>query len=376
VSNKRDYYAVLGVGRNASEQEIKTAYRKLAMQFHPDRNPENPEAASEKFKEITEAYSVLIDSQKRAAYDRFGHAGVSGVGGFTPDFSSTIFTDFEDIFGDLFGFGDIFGRTRGGARTRAARGADLRYDLEISFEEAAFGLDTKIKIPRWDLCSECGGRGARKGSEPETCSACGGRGKIRHQQGFFTLTRPCPQCNGMGKVIREPCRECKGEGRTRHEKVLNIKIPAGVEDGMRLLVNGEGDAGYHGGGPGDLYVVLRVHEHHFFERRGHDLYCTIPISIPQATLGTEIKVPTLRGFERVRIPEGTQTGSVFRVRGKGIPILEGRGQGDLYVSVSVVTPTRLSREQRRLMEQLLGSLQVENKPVQRRVGEKVKDIFG
>ncbi len=376
MAQKRDYYAVLGLGRNAGEQEIKSAYRKLAMQFHPDRNPDNPEAASEKFKEITEAYSVLIDSQKRAAYDRFGHAGVSGAGGFTPDFSSTIFADFEDIFGDLFGIGDIFGRTRGRGRTRAAQGADLRYDLEISFEEAASGLDTKIKIPRWELCGECGGRGARKGSEPETCPACGGRGQIRHQQGFFTLQRTCPQCHGMGQVIREACPKCNGEGRSRVEKVLSIKIPAGVEDGMRLLVNGEGDAGHHGGGPGDLYVVLRVREHPFFERRGNDLYCTIPISIPQAVLGTEIRVPTLRGFERLRIPEGTQTGSVFRIRGKGLPILEGRGQGDLYVSVTVVIPTRLSREQRHLMESLLGSLQVENTPVQRRVRDKVKDIFG
>jgi molecular chaperone DnaJ len=376
LAQKRDFYAVLGVGRNASEQEIKTAYRKLAMQFHPDRNPDNPEAASEKFKEITEAYSVLIDSQKRAAYDRFGHAGVSGAGGFTPDFSSTIFADFEDIFGDLFGIGDIFGRTRSAGRTRVARGADLRYDLEISFEEAAFGLDTKIKIPRWELCGECGGRGARRGSEPETCSACGGRGQIRHQQGFFTLQRTCPQCHGLGQVIREACPKCKGEGRVRLEKVLSVKIPAGVEDGMRLLVNGEGDAGYHGGGPGDLYVVLRVREHPFFERRGNDLYCTIPISIPQAALGTEIKVPTLRGFERLRIPEGTQTGSVFRVRSKGLPILEGRGQGDLYVSVTVVTPAKLSREQRHLMESLLGTLQVENAPVQRRVRDKVRDIFG
>jgi molecular chaperone DnaJ len=376
LAQKRDYYAVLGVGRNAGEQEIKSAYRKLAMQFHPDRNPENPEAASEKFKEITEAYSVLIDSQKRAVYDRFGHAGVSGAGGFTPDFSSTIFSDFEDIFGDLFGIGDIFGRTRSGGRSRRARGADLRYDLEISFEEAASGLDTKIKIPRWELCGECGGRGARKGSEPETCPACGGRGQIRHQQGFFTLQRTCPQCQGLGQVIREACPKCQGEGRVRLEKVLGVKIPAGVEDGMRLLVNGEGDAGHHGGGPGDLYVVLRVHEHPFFERRGNDLYCTIPISVPQAVLGTEIKVPTLRGFERLRIPEGTQTGSVFRIRGRGLPILEGRGQGDLYVSVTVAIPTKLSREQRRLMESLLGSLQVENAPVQRRVRDKVKDIFG
>jgi molecular chaperone DnaJ len=376
LSQKRDYYAVLGLGRNAAEQEIKSAYRKLALQFHPDRNPDNPEAAGEKFKEITEAYSVLIDSQKRAAYDRFGHAGVSGAGGFTPDFSSTIFADFEDIFGDFFGFGDIFGRARGARRTRAERGADLRYDLEISFEEAAAGLDTKIKIPRWELCSACGGRGSRKGTEPEVCRSCGGRGQIRHQQGFFTLTRTCSECHGTGRVIRDLCPECQGEGRERREKVLGIKIPAGVEDGMRLRVSGEGDAGFKGGGPGDLYVVLRVRDHPYFERRGNDLYCTIPISIPQAALGTELIVPTLRGQQRLRVPEGTQTGSVFCIRGKGLPSLDGRGQGDLYVSVHVVIPSKLSREQRRLLDALMGSLQVENKPVQRRLHEKVKDIFG
>lgn len=376
MNQKRDYYAVLGVGQNASEQEIKSAYRKLALQFHPDRNPENPEAAGEKFKEITEAYSVLADAQKRAAYDRFGHAGVSGSGGFSPDFSSTIFADFEDLFGEFFGFGDIFGRGRAGRRSRSERGDDLRYDLEISLEEAATGLDTKIKIPRWESCAECGGRGARKGSHPEVCSTCGGRGQVRQQQGFFTLTRTCPQCRGAGQVIRELCSACQGEGRVRHEKVLGIKIPAGVEDGMRLRVGGEGDSGTSGGQPGDLYVVLRVREHDLFERRGNDLYCTMPISVPQAVLGAEIKVPTLRGEERLHIPEGTQTGSVFRVRGRGFPNLEGRGQGDLYVIVHVVMPAQITREQRRLFESLMGSLRVENRPLQRRGREKVKDIFG
>lgn len=374
MNHKRDYYQVLGLPQSASEQEIKSAYRKLALQFHPDRNPNNKEESEEKFKEITEAYAVLADSQKRAVYDRYGHAGVSGTGGFTPDFSSTIFSDFEDIFGDFFGFGDLFGRGRG-RRTRAERGADLRYDLEISFEESAAGLDTKIKIPRWDMCTGCNGRGAKKGSSPVTCSACGGRGQIRQQQGFFTLTRTCSQCQGLGQVIRDACPECHGAGRVHREKVLGIKIPAGVEDGMRLRVSGEGEAGYHGGPPGDLYVVLKVHEHPYFERRGNDLYYTLPISITQAALGAEIKVPTLRGQERLRIPEGTQSGSVFRIRGMGLPNLDGRGQGDLYVSVHVVIPTHLSREQRRLMEMLGGSVRVENKPLQRRVSEKVKDIF-
>jgi molecular chaperone DnaJ len=375
MADKRDYYDVLGVARNASDQELKSAYRKLALQHHPDRNPDNAHEAGETFKTITEAYSVLADPQKRAAYDRFGHAGLTGSGGYSPDFTSTIFSDFEDIFGEMFGFGSASGR-RGGTRNRAERGADLRYDLELSFEESALGLDTKIKIPRPEVCPGCAGRGARKGSEPVLCSACGGRGQVRTQQGFFTLSRTCPQCGGMGQVIKEPCNICHGEGRVRQEKVLGIKIPAGVDDGMRLRVTGEGEAGIMGGPPGDLYVILKVREHAFFERRGTDLYCAIPLSVAQAALGTEIKVPTLHGHERLRIPEGTQTGSVFRVRGMGLPNLEGRGQGDLYISVHVVVPTHLTREQRRLLEMLQGSTRIENKPLQRRVAEKVKDIFG
>lgn len=375
MNDKRDYYEVLGVRRNASEQELKSAYRKLALQFHPDRNPENKEVAEEKFKEITEAYAVLADPQKRAAYDRYGHAAVRGMGGVSPDFSSTIFADFEDIFGDFFGFGDLFGR-RPARRSRAERGADLRYDLEIPFEEAAAGLDTKIKIPRWENCASCGGRGARKGSEPISCPACGGRGKFRQQQGFFTVTQTCPQCQGMGQVIRDACPACHGEGRVRQEKVLGIKIPAGVDDGMRLRVSGEGEAGFYGGPPGDLYVVLKVREHPYFERRANDLYCTVPLSVSQSALGTEIKVPTLRGVERLEVPEGTQSGSVFRIRGKGLPSLDGRGQGDLYVMIHVIVPSRLTREQRRLLEMLGVSLRVDNKPLERRVAEKVKDIFG
>lgn len=375
MKNKRDFYEVLGLNRNASDQELKSAYRRLALQYHPDRNPDNKEESTERFKEITEAYSVLADPQKRSAYDRFGHAGVSGAGGFSPDFSSTIFADFEDIFGDLFGFGSVFGRGRG-RRGGAERGADLRYDLEIPFEEAAAGLDTKIKIPRWEKCSECNGRGGMKGSAPVTCPACGGRGQIRQQQGFFTLTQTCRQCQGMGQIIREACPACGGEGRVREERVLGIKIPAGVEDGMRLRVSGEGEAGSYGGPSGDLYVVLKVREHAYFERQGSDLFCTIPISVAQAALGGEIKVPTLRGQERLRIPEGTQSGSAFRLRGLGMPSVDGRAQGDLYVKVQVVVPTHLSREQRRLMEMLGSSLRVENKPLARRTSERVKNNFG
>ena len=375
MNQKRDYYEVLGVGRSASEQEIKSAYRKMALQHHPDRNPDNTEAAEEKFKEITEAYSVLADSQKRASYDRFGHAALGSTGGWSPDFSSTIFSDFEDIFGEFFGFGDLFGR---GARprSRAARGADLRYDLEIALEEAAKGLESRIKIPRWETCATCHGTGAEKGSEPVNCPACGGRGQLHQQQGFFTIARTCPQCRGMGQVINEACADCRGKGRVREEKILALKIPPGVDDGTRLRITGEGEAGERGGSPGDLYVVVKVREHAYFDRRGKDLYCTVPISISQAALGTELKVPTFRETERLRVPEGTQSGSVFRVQGRGMPGLDGRGSGDLYVTVYVVTPTRLSREQRHFFEMLGPGVRIENKPLERRVAEKVKDIFG
>jgi molecular chaperone DnaJ len=375
LKQKRDYYEVLGVTREASEQEIKTAYRRLAMQHHPDRNPDRQEEAGEKFKEITEAYSVLADAQKRAAYDRFGHAGVAGAGGGGPDFTSSIFTDFEDIFGDLFGFGDAFGRTSG-RRGRRAAGVDLRYDLEISLEEAAKGLETKIKIPRWEACAACEGTGAKPGSKPVSCNTCGGRGQLRHQQGFFTVTRTCPQCQGVGQVIRDACAQCKGEGRVNSERVLSLKIPPGVDDGTRLRVAGEGGVAGRGSSPGDLYVILKVREHSFFERRGDDLYYTIPISISQAALGAEVIVPTLKGEERLRIPEGTQSGSVFRLRDLGMPSLEGRGHGDLYVTVFVVTPTRLAREHRRWLEMLAPYVRVDNQPLERRAAEKVKDIFG
>jgi molecular chaperone DnaJ len=373
LNNKRDYYEVLGIGRQASEQAIKSAYRKLAMQYHPDRNPDNKEEAEEKFKEITEAYSVLADSEKRAAYDQFGHAGVSAPGGWTPDFSSTIFADFEDLFGDFFGFGG-FGRGPR-QRRRASRGADLRYDLEISLEEAARGLETKIKIPRAETCGDCRGSGAKQGSAPIACPACGGRGQIRHQQGFFAVSRTCPHCQGMGQVIPEACPACRGKGQVQQEKVLGLKIPAGVEEGTRLRVSGEGEAGERGGAHGDLYVVLQIREHPYFDRQGNDLYYTIPMSITQATLGAEIKVPTLNGQEKLRVPEGTQTGTVFRLRGCGMPSMDGRRQGDLYISVHVVTPTRLSREQRRVFETLNSAVRVENEPLERRASEKVKDVF-
>lgn len=376
MTTKLDYYEVLGVQRDASDQEIKSSYRKLAMQYHPDRNPENRDESTERFKQITEAYSILADPQKRAAYDRYGHAGVSGNGGAQPDFSSTIFSDFGDIFGDLFGFGDVFGGQARSRRHGAERGSDLRYDLQISFEEAAAGLETKIKIPRLEACPECGGRGAKRGSQPITCTACGGRGQIRQQQGFFTLSQTCPRCRGAGQIVQDPCPACRGEGRRREERVLTIKIPAGVESGTRLRVSGEGEAGSRGGPAGDLYVVLRVREHAFFDRQGNDLYVTIPISLAQAALGAELKVPTLKGQEKLRVPEGTQPNTIFRLRGFGLPSVERRGHGDLYVKVQVIIPTRLSRDQRHVIESLAPGVRVENKPLHRAPGDKARDSFG
>jgi len=372
LSQKRDYYQVLGVEPRASEQDLKSAYRKLALQHHPDRNPDDKETSEERFKEITEAYSILADSQKRAIYDRYGHAGLEGVAG-SPDSNSTI--DIESIFGDFFGFGDLFGSPRA-RRGREEHGADLRYNLEISFEEAAAGLEPKIKIPRWETCPGCQGSGARKGSAPITCPGCGGRGQIRHQQGFFSFTRGCPHCQGIGRVVRDPCSTCKGDGRVREVRVLSIKIPAGVEDGTRLRISGEGEAGPRGGPPGDLHVVLRVREHPYFERKGTDLYCTIPISIAQAALGADIKVDSLQGPSNLKIPEGTQSGSVLRMRGLGLPSVDGRGRGDLYVAIHVVVPTRLSREQRRLLEILGPETLVSNKPLERRASARARDAFG
>ncbi|MCL5670353.1 MAG: molecular chaperone DnaJ [Acidobacteria bacterium] len=375
VNHKRDYYEVLGVGREASEQEIKSAYRRLALQHHPDRNPNNKEEAEERFKELTEAYGVLADPEKRTAYDHFGFAGVGGAGAGAPDISSTVFSGFEDLFGSFFDLEDLFGHGRP-RRARAERGTDLRYELEISFEEAASGLETKIKIPRSETCSSCRGTGSRNGTQLANCPACGGRGQVRYSQGFFTVSRTCPQCGGMGQVNRNPCPDCGGEGHVRREKVLGIKIPAGVDDGTRLRMAGEGEAGRRGGPPGDLYVVLRVRPHSFFERRGDDLYIKIPISITQAALGTEIKIPTLHGHQKMKIPEGTQPGATFRMRGHGMPTLNSRGRGDLYVCVDVTVPTRLSRDQRRILESLAPSVEVENKPVERNTSERVKDTFG
>jgi molecular chaperone DnaJ len=374
--NQRDYYEVLGVSRTCSVEEIKGAYRKAALKWHPDRNPANKQEAEEKFRESTEAYSVLSDQEKRKVYDTYGHAGLSGAGGGV-DFSGTIFQDFHDIFGDFFGFEDMFSGGRRG-RGRAQRGADLRYDMTLTFEEASAGVATKVKLPRQEYCEACNGTGAKKGTGVVACQTCSGRGQLAYQQGFFTITRTCPACQGAGQIIREKCPECRGQGRIEREKVIELRIPPGVDTGTRLRVAGEGEPGPNGGPAGDLYVVLEVKEHAFFERRGADLYCTIPVSIAQATLGTELQVPGLAGEERLKIPEGTQSGAVFRLKGKGLADPRGGGKGDLYYHVRVLTPTKLTREQRKLIEELGVSLKVDNKPAERNssIFDKVKDIFG
>jgi molecular chaperone DnaJ len=374
-ANQRDFYEVLGVARTASVDEIKSAYRKAALKWHPDRNPQNKHEAEVKFRECTEAYSVLSDSQKRQVYDTYGHAGLSGVG--AADFNSTIFQDFHDIFGDFFGFEDLFSGGRRG-RSRVQRGADLRYDMTLTFEEAAAGVSTKIKLGRQEYCEACNGTGAKAGTGVVACQSCAGRGQLAYQQGFFTITRTCPACQGAGQIVRERCPDCRGQGRVERERTIELRVPPGVDAGTRLRVAGEGEPGPNGGPAGDLYVVLEVKEHPFFERRGADLYCTIPVSVVQAALGTELQVPGLTAEEKLKIPEGTQSGAVFRIKGKGMPDPRGGGRGDLYYHVRVMTPVKLTREQRKLVEQLGATLKVENKPAERNstLFDKVKDIFG
>jgi len=372
-NNKRDYYEVLGVSRTATEQELKSAYRRLAHQYHPDKNQANPEA-EEKFKEAAEAYGVLSDTEQRSRYDRFGHAGVSSAA--SAAWGAPGFGGIEDILGDLFGFGDVFGGPGRGSTRRSAqqRGADLRYDLEISLEQAATGLTAQLRIPKLEACESCKGAGTAPGTQPETCRTCEGAGQVRFQQGFFSVSRTCGNCRGTGQVITSPCETCRGKGRVEREKQIEVKIPAGVETGSRLRLQREGESGAYGGSAGDLYVVIHVAEHELFERQGNNLYASVPVSFAQAALGAEIKVRTLSGEDDLKIPAGTQTGTVFRVRGQGMPVLGGRGKGDLFISVSVVTPTMLTREQRKLLEQLS---QIETKDLHdKKLSEKVRDIFG
>lgn len=379
--SKPDYYEVLGVARDATDQEVKSAYRKLALQYHPDRNPGDAQA-EERFKQAAEAYSVLADTDKRHMYDRFGHAGLGGAatGGFDP----SVFTGFEDILGglgDIFGFGDAFGgqRRRGGAQ----RGGDLRYDLEISFEESAKGAETTIQIPRYETCDQCTGSGAAPGAKPTTCPQCHGRGQVRYQQGFFTVARTCAQCRGAGRIITKPCTACHGAGRQERERKITVRIPAGIATGQRLRLSGEGEGGAGGGPSGDLYVVIHVQEHEFFHRDGQDLLCEIPLNFATMAVGGKITVPTLDGTQTLSVPEGTQTGATFRLRGHGVPDVSGRGHGDLLVTVRVVTPAKLTKDQRKLLKQLADSLpQDAFEPTPRAhhedrgIFERVRDIFG
>src|SRR6201997_2970034 len=342
------------------------------MQYHPDRNPNNPEA-EEKFKELTEAYAVLIDAEKRSAYDRFGHAGVSGVGGMG-GFDPNAFQDLSDIFGEFFGIGDLFG-AGGRRRTRAQRGPDLREDLTLEFEEAVFGTETQVTVRRHEACEDCSGSGAAPGKSAVTCRSCQGRGQVRYQQGFFSMARTCPTCQGVGSVITDPCLKCKGEGRVLRQRTVEAKVPAGVEDGTRIRFSGLGEAGAHSGPAGDLYVVLHVKEHPFFEREGNDLHCVIPISFAQAALGAELKVPTLEGEHTLKIPDGTQPGTTFRIRNKGVPVLNGHGKGDLYVEVRVQIPGKLTKRQKELLQELEITAHVDNQPLMRALLGKMKDIF-
>ncbi|MHA7879882.1 MAG: molecular chaperone DnaJ [Saccharospirillum sp.] len=350
--SKRDYYEVLGVERGADEKDIKKAYRRMAMKYHPDRNPGDAEAEA-KFKELSEAYEVLADGQKRAAYDQFGHAGVDGQSGFGGG-QGAGHGSFSDIFGDVFG--DIFGGG-GGRRSSVQRGSDLKYNLEMSLEEAVRGIEKTIKVPTLVACDVCDGSGAKKGTQPQTCSTCGGVGQVRMQQGFFAVQQTCPTCNGKGRIIKDPCNSCYGRGVKEETKTLNVKIPAGVDTGDRIRLTGEGEAGRNGGPAGDLYVEVRVKQHAIFERDGANLYCEVPISIAEAALGGELEVPTLEGRVKLKIPAETQTGRLFRLRGKGVTPVRGGGIGDLLCRVVVETPVNLNQKQKELLRELQESLE-------------------
>jgi molecular chaperone DnaJ len=351
--SKRDYYEILGVERNASEAELKKAFKRLAMKYHPDRNPDD-KAAEEKFKEGKEAYEVLSDARKRAAYDQFGHAGVDpGMGAGAAGAAGA---NFSDIFGDVFG--DIFGGSGGGRSggNRSHRGSDLRYNLELSLEEAVRGTTVKIRVPTAVACSNCNGSGARKGSSPQACSTCGGVGQVRMQQGFFSLQQTCPQCRGSGQIILDPCGTCQGQGRVKEHKTLSVKVPAGVDTGDRIRLSGEGEAGEKGGPAGDLYVQVAVKEHSLFQRDDTNLYCEVPISFVTAALGGELEVPTLDGRVKLKIPPETQSGRLFKLRGKGVKSVRGSHLGDLLCRVHIETPVNLNSRQKELLRELESSM--------------------
>jgi molecular chaperone DnaJ len=373
--SKADYYEVLGVARDSSEQELKSAYRKQALKFHPDRNP-GDHAAEEKFKQASEAYQVLSDPDKRAAYDRYGHAGVNGQGGFGGGSPFGGAVDLGDIFGDLFG--EMFGGAGGVGQQRAGRqqrGDDLRFDLTVDFEAAMFGAETEVKLRRLEACPACKGHGSASGRGPATCSQCGGRGQLRYQQGFFSVARTCGGCNGTGQVISDPCTSCRGEGRAAADFRLKVKVPPGVEEGTRIRYGGEGDAGRAGGPKGDLYIVLSIRPHDFWERHGNDLYCVMPISFPQAVLGDEFEIEGIDGPVNLKIPEGTQSGREIRVRGRGVPILNSKATGDMIVKVIVQIPRKLTRAQKELVQKLGETLTVDNKPASPGLLDKMKDLF-
>jgi molecular chaperone DnaJ len=365
---KRDYYEVLGINRDASEEEIKKAYRRLAMKWHPDRNPDNPKA-EEHFKEANEAYEVLTNAEKRAAYDRFGHAGVNPQGGSTGP------AGFGDIFSDIFG--EIFGGQRGG-RSTVYRGADLRYNLQITLEQAAHGFETKIRIPGTAECEVCEGSGARKGTEPQTCPTCHGAGQVRISQGPFSIAQTCPRCHGSGKVIAHPCGSCGGTGRVKLQKTLSVKIPAGVDEGDRVRLSGEGEPGVNSGPPGDLYVQVQIKQHPVFQRDHDDLHCEMPVSFATAALGGEIEIPTLDGSARIKVPAETQSGKVFRLRGKGIVGVRSHTAGDLFCHVVVETPVKLTERQRELLHEFDAISQEDSgrhNPRSKSWLEKVKEFF-
>lgn len=360
----KDYYQILDVDRNASEEEIKKAYRKLALKYHPDRNP-GDKTAEEKFKEINEAYSCLSDSQKRANYDAYGTAEGAG-----PEFGFGGFRgDFGDIFGDMFE--DIFGTFTGRRRTRPSKGADLRYDLEIELSEAVFGTEKKLDIPKWHACLACKGTGSKDGNLT-TCPTCKGAGQTRFQQGFFAISKTCSRCGGLGKIIIEPCAQCKGTGKIRKQKTISLKVPPGVDTGIRLKVSGEGELGTYGGPHGDLYVVINVAPHPFFKRKGNDLHCEVPISFTQAALGAEIEVPTIDGKTSIKIPAGTPSGRVFHLRGKGVPRLGGHGRGDQFVIVFIDVPKKLTPRQRELLEEFV---RISGEDTSKGFMDKVRDFF-
>jgi molecular chaperone DnaJ len=374
---RKDYYETLGVSHDASPEEIKRAYRQKALTFHPDRNPGNKEA-EEKFKDAAEAYSVLIDPQKRSVYDQFGYEGLRGEGytGFT-GFNSSVFEDFEDILGDFFnfGFGDLFGTRQRRRAYYPQKGRDLALELEVSLEEAAFGTEKEIKLNKLDICPVCHGSKLQPGTQKSTCQACQGRGQIRYQQGFFTISRTCSHCGGSGEVITSPCLECHGSGRIKKKKLLKIKIPAGVDNATRLRIAGEGEAGDKGAAKVDLYVLIRVKKHDIFEREGNNLYCQISISFTHAALGTSARIPTLDGFEILKIPAGTQAGETFRLKGKGIANLESHRKGDLFVKINIKTPQNLSQEQKELLRKFAESRGEDLEVLDKSIIDKVKDIF-